>query len=99
MAYGVANRLSADASAIVPHDSVSARPNDGLDDLEGDDVLYNGANMRGDPSLCRSDVARINSPQLPSLPEEPNSPSCEGIWYFFSFQQTSTTSLFVFGTY
>ncbi|XP_073395816.1 uncharacterized protein [Physcomitrium patens] len=71
--------LSADASAIVPHDSVSARPNDGLDDLEGDDVLYNGANMRGDPSLCRSDVARINSPQLPSLPEEPNSPSCEDI--------------------
>lgn len=77
MAY-VANRTSADAGAIVPHDSVNSRPNEGLDDSEGDDLSYNGASMRGDPSLGRPDVNRPASPPLPSLPEEPNSPSFEG---------------------
>lgn len=72
-----ANRSIADAGAIVPHESVNARSNDGLEDLEGDDLSFNGASARGDPS-GRSDVNQSTSPQLPSLPEEPNSPSFEG---------------------
>lgn len=67
----------AEAGAIVPHESVSARPNEGLDDLERDELTYNGADMRGDPPLGRPDFAVSTSPQLPSLPEEPNSPSFE----------------------
>lgn len=72
------NRPPAEAGAIVPHESVSARPNEGLDDLERDELTYNGADMRGDPPLGRPDFAVSTSPQLPSLPEEPNSPSFEG---------------------
>jgi len=78
MAYVGANRTSADAGAIVPHGSVNSRTNEGLDDPEGDDLSYNGANTRGEPSLGRPDVNRPASPPLPSLPEEPNSPSFEG---------------------
>ncbi|KAG0615413.1 hypothetical protein M758_5G039300 [Ceratodon purpureus] len=71
-------QTSADAGAIVPHSSDNGRPSEGLDDLESDDLSYNGVNLRGDPSLDRPDV-RSTSPQLPSLPEEPNSPSFEDI--------------------
>lgn len=77
VAYMGANRSSADAGAIVPHEVVNARSNGGLDDLEGDDLSYNGANAHGDPS-GRSDFNQSTSPQLPSLSEEPGSPSFEG---------------------
>lgn len=73
-----ANRTSAEAGAIVPHDSVNSRPNEGLDDSEGDDLSYNGASSRETSSLGRPDANRPASPPLPSLPEEPNSPSFEG---------------------
>ena len=61
----------------MPHESANARSNEGLDDPEGDELSYNGSSARGDPS-GRSDVNQSTSPQLPSLPEEPNSPSFEG---------------------
>lgn len=58
--YGVVNRFLVDVSVIVFYDLVSVRFNDGFDDLEGDDVLYNGVNMWGDLLLCRLDVVCIN---------------------------------------
>lgn len=79
MAYMGVNRPSADAAAVVPFESVNATPNEGLDDLESHDLSCNGVNPRGDLSLGRPDVVRSTSPQLPSLPEEPNSPSFEGM--------------------
>lgn len=78
MTYVGVNRSSADVGAIVPHESVDGRPNEGLDDLDSDDLSYNEVSLRGDPSLDRPDV-RSSSPQLPSLPEEPNSPNFEGM--------------------
>jgi hypothetical protein len=65
VAYMDVNRTSADAGAIVPHESDNGRPNEGLDDLENDDPSYNGVNLHGDPSLDRPDI-RSTSPQLPS---------------------------------
>ncbi|XP_024374953.1 uncharacterized protein [Physcomitrium patens] len=66
-----------DAGAIVPHELGNATPNEGLEDLETDDLPYNGTDTRGDPSVGRPDVVRSTSPQLPSLPEGPNSPIFE----------------------
>jgi hypothetical protein len=62
------------AGAIVPHDSVNCRANEGLDDLEGDDSLYNGSHTHGD--FGRQETVRSPS-QLPPLQEEPSSPSYE----------------------
>lgn len=59
----------------MPHDSVNSRANEGLDDLEGDDSLYNGSHTHGD--FGRQDAVRSPS-QLPPLQEEPSSPSFEG---------------------
>ena len=70
----------------MPHESVNTRSNEGLDDLEGDDLSYNGASARGDPS-SRSEVNQSTSPQLPSLPEEPNSPNFEGNQQLLAFSK------------
>lgn len=59
----------------MPHDSVNSRANEGLDDLEGDDSLYNGSHTHGD--FGRQETVRSPS-QLPPLQEEPSSPSFEG---------------------
>jgi len=68
----------ADSRAIVPHESVVSRGTEAFSYLDGDEAPSNGVqNHERDTDFERPEAAPRSPPQLPTLAEEPTSPSLE----------------------
>jgi hypothetical protein len=76
------HRQQADSRAIVPHESVVSRGTEAFSYLDGDEAPSNGVqNHERDTDFERPEAAPRSPPQLPTLAEEPTSPSLEGWSY------------------